>query len=228
MKIGIFGDSFADPRKLNPSLTWIEILAEKYDVTNHAIAGSNLYFSITEIKKYHTNYDKIIFVVTNPGRLKVATWLPLDIEQQFIVPTMVKFLNKFDLVHYQKLAWEAAKQYYDYLQDINYDDYIHNLMLKDIKETVSNIILVPAFLDSWTNVNSAMVQITSKENKFWGLCWEDVIEKYKEDIRNCHMTAENNAIFASKVEEWLNNKPVHIDLNDFVINTKKDFYLKQK
>jgi hypothetical protein len=47
MKIGVFGDSFAC-LKLNSTPTWVNILSEKYDIVNHAVTGSNLYYSINE------------------------------------------------------------------------------------------------------------------------------------------------------------------------------------
>ena len=116
IKIGIFGDSFASLKfEENTTPTWVDILSEKYDITNHAISGSTLYYSIEEIKKHHTHYDKIILVVTRPGRLQVAKWMPLVKEDQFIQPVIVKFLNEYNLDKYQKLAWEAANQYYSYL-----------------------------------------------------------------------------------------------------------------
>lgn len=39
-------------------------------------------------------------------------------------------------------------------------------------------------------------------------------------------TAENNAIFASKVDEWISGSPVYINVDDFVTPTNKEFYLK--
>jgi len=227
MKIGVFGDSFAGSNKLNPSLTWVEILSTKYDIVNHSIAGSNLYYSVVEIKKFYELYEKIILVVTQPGRLQVAEEMPIVGEDRFIQPMLFKFSDKFNLNPFQKLAWKAAKQYYSYLQDTTYDNYVHNLMLKDIKENIPNIILVPAFLDSWTNADSAMVQITLKENASWNLKWGYIIKNLK-DIRNCHMTAESHEVFAMNVEKWLNGEPVYINLDDFVITTNKDFYLKQR
>ena len=52
MKIGIFGDSFAN-YKLNSTPTWVDILSEKCYTSNHALEGSNLHYSINEIKKHY-------------------------------------------------------------------------------------------------------------------------------------------------------------------------------
>ena len=225
MKIGIFGDSFAI-LKLNPTPTWVEILSEKYDITNYAFTGSNLYYSVSEIKKHHENYDKIILVVTEPSRIKVAKWVPIDIGKQFIIKGIDKnFLDKDNLTKYEKLVWEASNQYFTYLQDTEYDRYIQGLMLNDLIKLRSDIILIPAFLNSWYNVNGAsMANIFHKENTAWGLDAISIVEQYN-DSRNCHMTAENNSIFADKADTWINGEPVHINLDDFVTTTNKDFYL---
>jgi hypothetical protein len=224
MKIGVFGDSFAALQR-NTTLSWVDILAEKYSVTNHAIVGSNLYYSVEEFKKHHSNYDKIIFIVTQPGRLRASKVLPLDIDQQFIQRFIFNFSHGLEASKYQKLAWEAANQYYLYLQDINHDRYIHNLMLKDIKEIRPDIILIPGFLDSWYGADHAMFRIVLKENTAWDLGQSTIIENYK-DLRNCHMIAENNFIFAEKAKQWLSGQPVYINLDEFVTTTDKDFYLK--
>jgi len=227
MKIGVFGDSFAI-LKLNPTPTWVDILSEKYDVTNYAVTGSNLYYSINEIKKHHDQYDKIILVVTEPGRLKVADHIPLGLSQQFINgPLDQKYIHRKSLNEYERLVWEAANQYYSCLQDDDYERYIHNLMLTEIKTIRPDIVLIPAFLNSWYNVSGGtMIYIYHKENTAWNFDSTTVVTQYT-DNRNCHMTAENNAIFANKVEKWLDGELVYIDLNDFVTTTDKDFYLKK-
>jgi hypothetical protein len=225
MKIGVFGDSFAI-LKLNPTPTWVDILSKKYDITNHAVTGSNLYYSVEEIKKHYHLYDKIILVVTEQGRLKISNLIPLGRSQQFVNgPLDQKYLHRTELSKYEKLVWEAANQYFTCLQDDDYDRYIHNLMLDNITKIRPDIILIPAFQNSWYNINSNFVQdIYYKENTAWDFDSTTVITQYR-DNRNCHMTAENNEIFATKAEQWINGKPVHINLDDFVTTTNKDFYL---
>jgi hypothetical protein len=233
MKIGVFGDSFSNLKfEQNPTPTWVDILSKKYDVTNFGLNSSNLYYSIELIKKNYLDYDKIILVVTAPGRLKISKWIPVDNPMyQFIIGLYdPKYLIKKpeDLDQLERSYLEAGNQYFTYLQDDTYDRYIHNLMLKDVKELKPDIILIPAFLNSWFNVNGfGMNNISSKENTAWNLTWKKIIEEKYIDLRNCHMSIENNAIFAEKAEQWINGEPVYIDLNDFVTTTDKDFYLKK-
>ena len=229
MKIGIFGDSFADPTQMNPTPTWSSILSEKHEVDNYAIMGSNLYYSASLILKTFQRYNKVILVVTQPGRLMIPEYYTVpEQRKRFIagigtIPDLESdikpnesYLNKF---------YQAARQYLTLLQDLNYEKYIHSLMLKDLSSKISNLILIPAFKDSGApeSINS-MFDIYLKECKAWGETMQSA-RLYK-DIRNCHMTAENNAIFADKVEEWINGAPVYINVDDFVAPANKEFYLK--
>jgi hypothetical protein len=229
MRIGIFGDSFANLKfEENTTPTWVDILSTKYSITNHALPGSNLYYSIDLIQKYHLEFDKIILVVTEPGRLKLSKWLSLEEQDQFVVGMSdSKVANLDNFKDNKKLAYEAAAQYFLYLQDNVYDNYIHELMLKDIVRSKEDIIFVPAFKNSWHGSNFSMHQIYLKENEYWNID-DDTIRNEYTDIRNCHMTAENNELFAIEAEKWLDGKPVHINLDDSVTTTNKDFYLKQK
>ena len=76
MKIGIFGDSFAADNKLNPTDSWVDILRKSHEVENHASPGTNLYYSVTKLKENYKKYEKIIFVVTQPSRIKIADHVP--------------------------------------------------------------------------------------------------------------------------------------------------------
>ena len=75
LKVGIFGDSYADPirhghdnfRELD-DIGWPNLLQNNYEVGLHALAGSSIYYSYQEFLKHHEKYDKIVFVVTDPIR----------------------------------------------------------------------------------------------------------------------------------------------------------------
>ena len=76
MKVAVFGDSFAAPKhdsKTDAGLkSWVDYLSEKHDVTNYAIEGSSLYYSVRQFMTFNYPYDKIIFVTTAPGRLYLS------------------------------------------------------------------------------------------------------------------------------------------------------------
>ena len=69
MKIAVFGDSFAESVKHNPTLQWWEFLKSDNQVDNFGRGGTNLWYSAKKILDFGHNYDQIIWVTTEPGRL---------------------------------------------------------------------------------------------------------------------------------------------------------------
>lgn len=245
MKIGVFGDSFATDKKFdkfNETPTWIDILNEKHDVTIHAIRGSNLYYAVEQFIKFHEYYDKIVFIVTEPGRQQIADWIPLTTAEhkdmtryRYVVgPAAGEYFVKmsehispgnFNL----KAAYQTVVDYFKYMQMDHYDNYIHNLMCDDVLDIRSDTVMIPAFKISTNKVKKdSLIDIYLKENAAWGYHYMHLTPELSlnyTDRRNCHMTAENNAILAEKVEQWMNGEEVVIDVNDFATPMNKEFYI---
>lgn len=220
MKVGIFGDSFAANRIGNDTKSWVDIIAEKYKVTNYAQAGTSLFYSISLFEQYQHTFDKVIFVVTSPGRILLDNFNNKSLSISGLGHSESLISRTTDLVELKTL--HAVCDYYLYVQNYNFEKYVHRLMTEQIKRTRPDTVLIPAGdkLDD-IFVGASMCDIETKENNAWG--GERVI-----DTRHCHMTAENNAIFAIKVEEWLNGKPVQINLDDFVTPMNREFYLNNE
>lgn len=237
MKVAVFGDSFADVLPNNPTPNWVQNLSSKYDITNFARGGSSLFYSLNLFEKNNHNYDKIVFVVTNPGRLVLPAWPCFDNIYHRMIPGPLVAKNRIEdfsnvnseidsKLKNQLLVWQAALDYFKYVQFQEFDTYVHNLMFDQITKHRPDTIIIPSFQTShhsFANKN-CMIDIQTKEDNAWG------IEEYSfRDIRNSHMTLKNNEIFAEKVCEWLNGKPVDINLDDFVIPSmkEKDFYFRK-
>ena len=221
MKIGIFGDSFAHSRMDNPTPGWPDILAKKYNVENSSQPGSSLYYSVDLFLRKQTMFDKIIFIATDVGRLTLST---LNMRKKFIPnhhnAVALKEVFKNDTIFLKTL--DAAIGYFEYIQNVNYDKLVHNLMLEEVKRVRPDAIVLEAF--GSPNFDS-IFQIQLKEEIAWN--YSPIVSSFN-DRRNCHMTVENNAIFAEKVEEWLHGAPVKINLDDFVTPMNKEFYLKNE
>lgn len=70
MKLGIFGDSFAD-ENLKSGKSWIKCLREEYDYTDvisYGCGGTSLEWSYNNFLEFHTKYDRIIFLTTDYRR----------------------------------------------------------------------------------------------------------------------------------------------------------------
>ncbi len=228
MRIGIYGDSYADNMEWSPVTCWATLLSQKYQVTNYGVQGSSLYYSVVNLLKNFKKYDKNILIVTQPGRLMIPDSFPVSHVRNRCIAGMGMIDSlKYNLKEDSHLAefYNTAKQYFLLLQDFDYETYIHNLMVEDILKKVPGVILIPAFSNSMSSFNgSSMYDITLKETVAWGET-ESSLKKYN-DVRNCHMTAENNAIFADKVEQWINGADAYINVDDFCSPTNKEFYLR--
>lgn len=233
MKIGIFGDSYAAINTLKSRYcAWPEILAQKYNVSNYAVAGSSALYSIQQIQSIHTYYDRIIFVVTHPGRIMLNCHVQkavdnLDLQYHNFIhltgdPEQINARIKevsFDMNENKvviKKALQAALQYVYWLKESKNDEYIHKLMIDDIKRLRSDIIFIPAFSNSLQEHRISMSDIHHKENEYWKNDLDKIDKELYSDFRFCHMIDENNEIFATNVIKWLNGEPVAINLDDYV------------
>lgn len=233
MRIGIFGDSFADAgnynykHELNQTLAWTEIISQQHETVNYAESGSCLLHSVDKFKRYHNEYDKIIFVVTGFDRFEFNSYVGSICNDDFLLRKYMHCVNlpsvEFALEQIKesnvnpiiKSALEAAKNYYIYINDDNRNMYLHNLMLDDVRRTRPDTIFIPAFHHSFPGkvYSTVMADIQQLENNHWGYNAVDKIDKI--DLRYCHMTCENNEIFANDVISWINGDPVHIDISKY-------------
>ena len=249
MKIGVFGDSFANLKlRENPTPTWVDILNEKYNVTNFGESGSNLYYSVNKFKEEQHRFDKIIIVVTVPGRLQLPNWIETLGNTNYRYATNLSNvenqldrwhnLNTFDKDHLKInsnliKAFEAARDYFIYLDNKLYNNFIQKLMIEEVLRCRSDTIMIPVDVYSFGDGSTmtTLSDIYKKELQAWNendhSIHNKMIDEAIIDVRNCHLTVENNVILAEKVEEWLNGSPVEIKLDDFVTPMNKEFYIRK-
>jgi len=236
MKIAIFGDSFAAPlHKFKKDIglkSWADHLAEKYDITNYAVEGSSLYYSVKKFISVNQLYDKIIFVITLPGRLYLNENPILEQHNHEHISSLALAEHMYNYykdsvdtvsIEFTTVA-QAAIQYFTHIQRINYERFVHNLQIDYIKSIRPDIILLPAFTDSYHfDINNiCLYDITELEHAHWG-----IPRDYGSpgDYRRCHMSKENNLILANLADRWLQGEPVNINISDFVVPLDdKSFY----
>lgn len=233
MRIGIFGDSFADDvmhRDYANYPSWVELLRTLYnmDVTNFAAAGSSLYYSFNLLEQNHFKFDKIIFVTTASARITIPDHIP-------VIDPRTRHINSiFTAEHILSRDWppmtpenrkavEAAREFFLYLCDHNREELFHNLMIERLRKTFADKIIMIDALPKDNNIG--MLSISNKEITSNGL---DPLDFRHNDARMCHMTKRNNEIFAEKVVSWLNGQPVNINLDDYVVPAKEELIQYKK
>jgi hypothetical protein len=208
MKIGVFGDSYASNVEDNSTLSWVDILGKKYDVVNYSSSGTSLFFSMQLFEEHQKKYDKIIFLVTCPGRILLDETSCINQGARSItgLRNCEYKISTLDLSKEATIVFNAVKDYFLYVQNSQFDSYVHNLMVEEIKRKRPDVILIPSFKDSFNDVAMSVRDIQEKE---------DGMNYVQEDRRHCHMSEINNKTFASKVEKWLAGSPVDINLDDY-------------
>lgn len=235
MKIGIYGDSFGDSHHSFKNLSedkkhrldavgdsWVEILAKKYQVTNFCKYSSSFAWSVNNFVKTHTNFDKVIFLVTSPYRITMG--FPHENQP---TPHMVSYhSSKLWKDRAKKEGWskhlDAVLDYYVYVHNEDLVQLSHMALISYTKSIRNDVILIPCFKNSFEHKGNCMNDIYQMENTHWGV-QEPIIVR---DIRKCHMTKNNNIIFADFIEKNLKNSEVNIEINKFKVPTQSsDMYL---
>lgn len=217
MKIGIFGGSYCDSNNSNPTQSWVDIVKSNYDITCYGLSGSSLYYSIQLINAFSTDFDRCILVPPGFGRLTIVNDFSKNLEEKD------KHISSLAAAEYKwsstddsklKLIYSAAMEYFTYFYDENKEYYIHRLMLQDLKNKFSDLLIVPA---------EVLIDVSLMESKALGISSSNFF-KYK-DMRNCHMTEENNIIFANMIIDYIKVSEFNLHVDMFVKPTSEKFSL---
>lgn len=243
IKLAIFGDSFGDDTGLwgsgkfeNVGPSWIDYIrsTDKYEVTNFAYGGSNLYYSKKFFDQHYEKFDEIVFLITHPlGRLEFKKFEKelINLPKQFFNINTVLSLEKesYTFTEFENSLLNAVKDYYIYVQNDEFDLAVHHAMLDDIKVKFPKVILIPCFHDSFLDNKVGLIDIAQKEQKFFGLGDGIPNSKNFADARKCHLCEENHLILGKKILEFLQGNPVVLNIHDFVNPTKnKEHYFRKK
>lgn len=220
MKIGIFGDSFAQEAGTG---SWVTMLSEKHEVNCNAFCGTSLFHCYqTMLQTDMSLFDIVIVAVTNAGRL--YTGYDIDIEKPY--------LSGIETAMYHKKTASAADidrinagiSYYLHLMEDSYINYVQESIVRDIIDLVPcKLILLPSFLHSYTptlnryvseyiNSNFSLYCITEMERQILNVN-PGSIEK---DTLYNHMCEDNNRILCSYITDLLSGRQKKLSLDLFV------------
>jgi len=235
MKIAIYGDSFANhclenlPGDLRDrSLAWTEWLAQSYQVTNFAVAGSSLFYSYNLFLENNKNFDYNIFLATETNRITLP-------EESIInSPTLGRHINLAlidALMRFNdtdKTLVSAINLYYGLIHNQQAVDTFHNLMIENIVRINQKTLVIPSFQNSLPdNTINNLLNISGEElvkNDMWIIlqennyfCWNPIKDETGiwtfADYRKCHLNEKNNKILADIIDKAIKNNQQAIDLS---------------
>jgi hypothetical protein len=141
MRIGVFGDSFANS-KVSGDIWW-KYLNSEY---NHIVEcfgenGSSLSFSARKIIKTYKNYDLVIWCTTSSNRLTI--W-----HRDFFKETAVHITGRHHRTDSDaeiQLKINIAEQYLNQVFDWGDGEFVGQCIIRTIQSTIPNLLIIPSF-----------------------------------------------------------------------------------
>lgn len=220
MRVGIFGDSYADWQHYPvPAMTkvdaWPLLLEQtyKHTVGNYSKGAVDLTFVYKEFLQHHKQYDKIVFIVPNLKRrviYRTADFVPDDemlerLDEFEFKGTIVNRGQNIGQSYIEKLQGKSwSKNYADWYWDrhtgiqdqfkVMWDNYgyaTEQLNAYAIKQHVKSLRPSVVMLDSFNDTTKrSLVNITKLDTDHYDI-WSEVPFK-----RWCHFSAKQNHEFA--------------------------------
>jgi hypothetical protein len=241
MKIGVYGDSYADFHPQSDPYSWASYLQQMFDgnieIFNYARTGSSVYFSYQNFLKSYYLYDLIIFLVTNPNRYPGVFQITASKINHYI-----SCLEQIELLeNSEKLTFEEKT----FLNDLKgwfnassqeYHQDMSDLMLDDIEHKHTNLIIYPCFYNSFKkerftkyNLDPMLHPMHSfwvRQNRLLGIKSDTFVPIEKSTVAG-HLVPEFNEYFAkvlySKIKKGLWD---HSGLGGIRIKHSKTHYYK--
>jgi len=216
-KLAIYGDSWADcshghwqTPKLE-QLGWPNLLRDRgWLVDNFAKTGSSLHHSYQRFVATHPAYDRIIFLVTNPGR-----WT-----RSIEVGDRLYCINSYDTGDWILKSDQYRKQltpelrdlikrvldFYLYVQDMEFEKTAHDLMVAEILRIRPDAIVIPISKDCAPGTDMVEYQ-----KLFVRSVWPDRLDLDKAQAHRtweeigciCHMSPEINKVVCESMRAAL-------------------------
>ncbi len=225
MKIAVFGDSFADDYNLWPDPyvgvgpSWVDYLRnQNIEIDNYSCGGTSLFYSYQKFILKYQEYDKVIFLVTSPGRITVP--INDQTEDYYNIASVEnKLKDCFDFE--RKIKLTAIRDYFIYVKYDVYDNVVHELLIEDILKKHKDTLLIPCFENSKINNQIPLFNISHFEAEFWNL--EEILPNSSEvyDARKCHMSEENNLMLGQEIYNWVKNGNYNLTSEKFKNPTKE-------
>lgn len=242
MKVAIYGDSFAQnfwDSRYSPGESWVDILSDRYEIRNFSVSGSSVWFSYTTFINNQSKFDRNIFLISNDERIyfhRLETKVSIIDHAHFQVHQLLDikdlYNSRFSDNKYKNEIldiWTAATNFRRMVDTSDEDKLKNFLLLEHMKNKyAASSIFINCFDGNEYFMQDSnfmsLVDIRNLENRAWNL-YDDVDIL---DIRHCHMTNDNNAIFAEKLDTWIRTNNFDMAINDFIVPKmeEKEIYIK--
>lgn len=214
MKIGVFGDSYAEKNYQDSStpIIWYSFLKNyNHTVECFGESGSSILFSAELIKKHYQNYDLVIWCLTTPGRFS----LPHTVnDRSYHVTTANDTCTSkdFEIITKHKVCVEYLK----YIFDWESENLVSKSLVLYLQSVCKNLLIVPCFPPP-LNADFNLYKLCEWEADFYfpGQSIPEIYQKYQ-DLRPGHITEENQKILAELINDKLTPGIFQTDYSNFI------------
>lgn len=235
MKIGIFGDSFADNKNggtpFNQEVSWPSLLSNKFNLTNYSMAGSGVDYSLSKLFEFASKYDKLILTLTSPERLYINPdhhhKLRDDNElYHHIRPADIRKRKKD--VFFNK-ASDVALESFDIFNNTDFDNIRMALYIKALRYHFGEKLLLLSCtkmntrynigFNAWAHNELSLIDIFYYENE---TLFPDGKIDWDNDQRSCHLTHWHHNMLYSKIVKWIHTNKFKLTKKDLVSLNKDE------
>ena len=236
MKIGIYGDSFAASHKESTNIAWFNVLPKLISNSNtvsYGMGATSVYYSYKLFLETYTNYDQIIFLVTEPGRYtKPVTFLNFPEGWYFGNITHVENLLKKDTISgIDKKMLEHLLGWF-FCADDDFHTDANELMLRHIETLHEKVLFFPCFNNSLKPDRLHKLGLKNNQNAITILFRQiELLKDFDSSNENlntisCHLTEEFNLFLAEVLATKLLTNIWNFDkLNDIKLIHDTNYYL---
>lgn len=209
MKIGVFGDSFAERRWVD-RVWWRELELLGHEVTCYGEGGSSILFSADLLQHHHKKYDINIWCMTTPGRHSVSDHTGKNIHFN----GSGELAEDLDVDPATQMQVRAYKDYCEYLMCWQHEELVGKALAEYCLKN-SNTIIIPCF-PSPLHSGFNLFDLSAMEIKhFFSDLDPYLLYQTWEDLRPAHLTPVNNKILAKSISENLCPGILELDYNIF-------------
>jgi hypothetical protein len=209
MKIGVFGDSYAEHTAANPAhLEWWQYVQQcpNIEIDNYGFGGSSLYYTWKQFHTHQHKYDKVIVCLTKPNRLWMPH-LPKDWQSEHVHALDALKHRTFKNPYAARIMKNALTSYYKYIVNLEEQQDIWKLQIADIKRTRPDGLYLACFPDDEIISDyMPLFEISKLDGDLIGT---------QRDTRANHFNDKNCRIFAKKIETWIQTNQFSLDIEDF-------------
>jgi hypothetical protein len=213
MKIGVFGDSFAE-KDCNNNIWWKYLQTEyHHQVESFGECGSSILFSAQQINNLAKNYDLVIWALTTPGRFSLLN-----------KDKTVHVVNGYDsddlLDLYIQKQVSICQEYLVHVFDWEQENFVGQSIACYLQEKYKNIMILPCFPPP-LSAQFNLYQLCEWEAKFYfpDKTIPEIYNQYQ-DLRAGHISNTNQKILAMLINQSLVPGIFQTDYTNFVKPTE--------